>query len=45
MAKVYMRKLRPGETFFGGGKGIIIRTVVPAKPVAKPEPPAKKRKE
>ena len=45
MATVYRRKLKPGETFFGGGKGVVVWTVLPVKPVAKPVLPTKKLNE
>jgi hypothetical protein len=45
MATPYRKKLKPGEAFYGGGKGVIVRTVVPVKPVAKPEAPPTERKQ
>lgn len=30
MAKVTKRKLKAGETFFGGGQGIILRSTIPS---------------
>lgn len=30
MAKVTERKLKPGETFYGGGQGVILRNVMPS---------------
>lgn len=31
MAKVVKQELEPGETFFGGGKGVLVRSITGAR--------------
>ena len=44
MATPYRQRLKPGETFFGGGRGVIIWNVVPAKPKPQPDPTVEKKR-